>query len=64
MRVTRPQEAPREPAGGESWFATFTFLDAGGAISASQLRGLRASMTRWWRWTLGRLVSPRIFTGA
>jgi hypothetical protein len=33
----------------ESWFATFTFLDAGGAISSSQLQYLVASFAKLWR---------------
>jgi hypothetical protein len=64
MRKTRPQDGQNEPAGGSSWFATFTFLDAGGAISASQWRSARAFLVKWCRWTLGRLVSPKLFAGA
>jgi len=40
----------------EPWFATFTFLDAGGAISSSQLRRLVAAFTTLWRRIIRRLV--------
>ena len=46
----------RTPAQRETWFATFTFLDASGAISASQLAHLKASLAKLWRRTIGRLV--------
>lgn len=47
--------ATRSPDGG-SWFATFSFLDAGGAISSSQLQRLVASLTNLWQRTIGRLA--------
>ena len=41
--------------GNGPWFATFMFLDAGCAISSSQLAGIVASLTRGWRRAVGRL---------
>ena len=32
-----------------AWFATFTLLDAGGAISSSQLQRLLAPLKKLWR---------------
>lgn len=50
MTQTRLGQARRdENARGEHWFATFTFLDAGCAISASQFRRLVALVTKLWR---------------
>lgn len=43
---TRPPDATR-------WFATFTILDAGCAISESQFRRLLAFVTKLWRRTVG-----------
>ena len=59
-------EAPIRPAPGDAkkpmqtdgWFATFTVLDVSGAISASQLRRLAATISKLWQLTL-RGVSDR-----
>ena len=48
----------KEPLGGEPWFATFSLLDAGCAISSSQMQHLVASIAKLWRWTIGRLGLP------
>jgi hypothetical protein len=40
----------------EPWFATFTFLDVGGAISSTQLQRFSGAMTALWRRILGRPV--------
>jgi len=37
----------------DNWFATFSFLDVGSAISSSQLRRLVATVSKLWRLTLG-----------
>ena len=46
----------KESLAGEPWFATFSLLDAGCAISSSQLRRLVASITTLWRRTIGWLA--------
>jgi hypothetical protein len=51
---TRSDE--KDSLGSASWFATFSLLDAGGAISSSQMQRLVASITTLWRRTIGRLV--------
>jgi hypothetical protein len=53
--------APRDtqkPVQTEGWFATFTFLDFSGAIGASQLRRLAATISKLWQLAL-RSVSDR-----
>ena len=40
---------------GGSWFATFSFLDASGSVSSSELRHLAASIRKFWRAITGRL---------
>jgi len=64
MRMTRGRDGRNEPAGSDSWFATFTFLDASGAIGASQFRAAKALLAKCWRWTLARLLSPKVVAGA
>ena len=57
MDSKHPTEQPRGDAGkrqDSNWFATFSFLDVGGAISASQMRRLVATVSKLWRLTLGR----------
>jgi hypothetical protein len=36
-----------------AWFATFTLLDVGGAISSSQLQRLLAPVKKLWRRAVG-----------
>ena len=43
-------EKPSKPG----WFATFTILDASGAISSSQLQNLIAPMKKLYQKTFGR----------
>jgi hypothetical protein len=53
---TRVGQAPNEKkSDGGPWFATFTFLDAGCAISASQFQRLLALVTNLWRQAKGEL---------
>lgn len=33
----------------EGWYATFSLLDVGGALSASQLRRIVVTLSRMWR---------------
>jgi hypothetical protein len=54
IRKTRGDE--KDSLGSAPWFATFSLLDAGGAISSSQMQRLVASITTLWRRTIGRLV--------
>ncbi len=54
IRKTRDEE--KYSLGSAPWFATFSLLDAGGAISSSQMQRLVASITTLWRRTIGRLV--------
>ena len=49
------QASSQESIGHKSRFATFTFLDAGCAISSSQAEKLLASIAKLWRRTVGRL---------
>ena len=44
----------KESLGDGQWFATFTLLDAGCAISASQMQRFVASIAKLWRWAIGR----------
>lgn len=46
----------KESQPGGSWFATFSLLDAGCAISSSQLQSLVALMRKFWRQTIGRCL--------
>ena len=53
------EDAPRrrnDSSRRDGWYATFSMLDAGGAISASQLRAVTGTIGKLWRLTLGRLV--------
>ena len=45
----------KKPVDDQAWTATFTFLDASGTISASQLRRLAGGIARMWR----RVISHR-----
>jgi hypothetical protein len=55
-RVDQGRADAKESRDRGSWFATFSFLDAGCAISSSQLQGLVASITKLWQRTIGRLA--------
>lgn len=47
----------------QGWYATFSLLDARGAISSSELQALFAAIARLWRSTIGRLADrlrPRV----
>jgi len=57
--IGHPPGARKQWAGGGSWFATFSLLDVGSAISSSQLQRLVASIARLWRLTMGLLLGPR-----
>jgi hypothetical protein len=54
--VTKTRGHVGRPTRDESWYATFSFLDVGGAVSASQLRRLAAAVSRIWRLTIGRFA--------
>jgi len=41
----------KDSPGNEPWFATFSLLDAGGAMSSSQLQRLVAPIAKLWRRT-------------
>jgi hypothetical protein len=53
MRSSTPANAEKSQPD-QAWYATFSFLDVGGAISASQLQRLVAAISRLWRITLKR----------
>jgi hypothetical protein len=54
IRKTRGDE--KDSPGSAPWFATFSLLDAGGALSSSQMQRLVAPITKLWRRTIGRRV--------
>lgn len=54
--IAQKHGAGEESIGSGPWFATLTFLDAGCAISSSQVQCLMASIAKLWRGTIGRLV--------
>jgi hypothetical protein len=54
IRKTRGDE--KGSLGSAPWFATFSLLDAGGAISSSQMQRLVTPITKLWRRTIGGLV--------
>jgi hypothetical protein len=59
----QPQKDGRNARSGRGWYATFSFLDVGGAVSASQLHALVAAIARIWRLTVGKLADrarPRV----
>ena len=45
----------QKPVQTDGWFATFTLLDFSGAMGASQLRRLAATISKLWQLTLRRV---------
>jgi hypothetical protein len=49
-----------KPTRADSWYATFSLLDIGGATGSSTLRSLFGMTMKLWRLTIGRLTDRNL----
>jgi hypothetical protein len=53
MKANTQMENDHKKPPRAAWFATFTLLDVGGAISSSQLQRMLAPVKKLWRRAIG-----------